>query len=513
MKFSRKRYALNIILVSLVLGCLLFFKGGGEEVVADTSDVYRRLDIFTEVLRQLELNYVDNVDTKKLIDGAIKGMVNSLDPHSAFMTKEEYQELMMDTKGSFTGVGIEITIKEDILTVVSPIEGTPAYEAGIKAGDRIVKIGDSLTKNMSMMDAVKMIRGPKGTKVILTVMREGEDKLLTFTITRDVIPLISVKHYRLDPEIGYARVSNFRSNTVDDLTQALEELEKEKPLKGLILDLRNNPGGLLMQAVKVSDLFLESGVIVSTKGKDKAQDLSMPAHKNDTQRGYPIIVLVNGGSASAAEIVAGALQDNKRALVLGTRTFGKGSVQTILPISDGSGLRLTTALYFTPSGKSIQASGITPDIVVEMRELNRFEGTLTSKDVFFQYARRLTSGEVPAASNLQLPAKKDEVAVDREPDKKDLPELEITEDILEDFKEYLKDRNIEFTQQEVSDNVEFIKRRIIQELLTSAYGLQEGFRVAIQGDTQVLKALEMMSDAKSLMKSGRTTPSALNPGR
>jgi carboxyl-terminal processing protease len=367
MKVSRKRYYISILLVSLVLGSVLFFKGGGGEVGADTRDVYRKLDIFTEVLRQIELNYVDTVDSQKLINGAIKGMVSSLDPHSAFMTKEEYQELMMDTKGSFTGVGIEITIKENILTVVSPIEGTPAFKVGIKAGDKIVKIGDDITKNMSMMDAVKMIRGPKGTEVILTILREGEDKLLTFKITRDVIPLRSVRHYRLDPEIGYVRVSNFRSSTVDDLEDALKKMEGKAPLKGLILDLRNNPGGLLMQAVKVSDLFLESGIIVSTKGKDKSQDLSLPAHEDDTPRNYPIIVLVNGGSASAAEIVAGALQDNKRALILGTRSFGKGSVQTILPISDGSGLRLTTALYFTPSGKSIQASGITPDIELEFK--------------------------------------------------------------------------------------------------------------------------------------------------
>ena len=375
MKVSRKRYYLSILLVSLVLGGVLFFKGGGGEVGADTNDVYRKLDIFTEVLRQIELNYVESVDSQKLINGAIKGMVSSLDPHSAFMTKEEYQELMMDTKGSFTGVGIEITIKEDVLTVVSPIEGTPAYRAGIKAGDKIVKIGENLTKNMTMMDAVKLIRGPKGTEVVLTILRSGEDKLMTFTITRDVIPLRSVRHFELDPEIGYARVSNFRSNTAEDLAEALEKLEKGGALKGLILDLRNNPGGLLIQAVKVSDLFLEDGIIVTTKGKDESQSMSMPAHNEDIQRDYPIIVLVNGGSASAAEIVAGALQDNKRALILGTRTFGKGSVQTILPLSDGSGLRLTTALYFTPSGKSIQASGITPDIEME------FEPVKEEKDV------------------------------------------------------------------------------------------------------------------------------------
>ncbi|MFC1885342.1 S41 family peptidase [Thermodesulfobacteriota bacterium] len=370
MKISRRRYFISLLLVSLILASVLTFKGNGGEVVADTNDIYKKFDIFTEVLRQIEANYVEPVDSEELIYGAIKGMVQSLDPHSSFMTKEEHQELMMDTKGSFSGVGIEITIKEDILTVVSPIEDTPAYKAGMKAGDKIVKIGNKPTKNMTMMEAVKLIRGPKGTEVVLTILREGETKLLTFTITRGVIPLRSVRHYRLDPEIGYIRVSNFRNSTDDDLLIALNDLEKEGILKGMILDLRNNPGGLLLQAVQVSDMFLDSGLIVSTKGKDPTQSMTMSAHDDHDGRDYPIIVLVNGGSASAAEIVAGALQDNKRALILGTRTFGKGSVQTILPLSDGSGLRLTTARYFTPSGKSIQASGITPDIELEFKVIS-----------------------------------------------------------------------------------------------------------------------------------------------
>jgi len=255
-------------------------------------------------------------------------------------------------------------MKDGILTVVSPIEGTPAYKAGMKAGDRIVKVEDKSTKDMTLMEAVKNIRGPKGSKVNLSVMREGEDKPLEFSITRDVIPLVSVRHYLLTPDVGYARISNFQSNTARDLKPALEEMEKGRELNGLILDLRNNPGGLLSQAIEVSDLFLDSGLIVSTEGRDRSQNIKATAHKNKEIRAYPIIVLLNGGSASAAEIVAGALQDNKKALVLGTRSFGKGSVQTILPLSDGSGLRLTTARYYTPSGRSIQLSGIEPDIKV-----------------------------------------------------------------------------------------------------------------------------------------------------
>jgi len=362
MSVSKKRYALVAVLISLCLGGALFLNGSGRAVNADTEKVYKNIEIFTEVLRQIEKSYVEPQDSHELIYGAIKGMVQNLDPHSSFMTKEEHQELMLETKGSFTGIGVEITVKDDILTVVSPIEGTPAYNAGMKAGDQIIRIEDAKTKDMSLLEAVKKIRGPKGTKVNLTIMRPGEDKPLEFSITRGVIPLISVRHHFLTPEICYLRISNFQSKTSHDLSSALEDLEGTHDIKGLVLDLRNNPGGLLSQAIEVSDLFLDSGLIVSTKGRVSSQDITASAHKNRVSRKYPIIVLINGGTASAAEIMAGALQDNKRGLVLGTRSFGKGSVQTILPLSDGSGLRLTTARYYTPSGKSIQLKGITPDI-------------------------------------------------------------------------------------------------------------------------------------------------------
>jgi carboxyl-terminal processing protease len=359
---SKKAY-LNTIAILFLMGVTAFLlRGSGRIVEADTSEVYKNIETFTEVLRQIEENYVEPQDAQKLIEGAIKGMVQSLDPHSSFMTKEEHQELMMETRGSFTGIGIEITVKDGMLTVVSPIEGTPAYVAGLKAGDKIVKIEGKPTKDMTLIDAVKQIRGPKGSQVNLTILRESETKPLEFAIVRDVIPLKSVRHLLLAPEVGYVRVSNFQSKTAEELALALENLEKDRRLIGLILDLRNNPGGLLSQAIEVSELFLDSGVIVSTKGRDSSQDITATAHKNKRARSYPIIILVNGGSASAAEIVAGALQDNLRALVLGTKTFGKGSVQTILPLSDGSGLRLTTARYYTPSGRSIQLSGITPDI-------------------------------------------------------------------------------------------------------------------------------------------------------
>ncbi len=364
MLIPKRKIFVNIVLVSLFVGGLLFLNGNDAKVEADTQEVYKNIEILTEVLRQVEKNYVEPQKAKDLIYGAIKGMVGSLDPHSSFMTKEEFSELMAETKGSFSGIGIEITMKDKVLTVVSPIEGTPAYIAGMKAGDKIIKVEGESTLDMSLMEAVKKIRGPEGTVINLTVFREGEDKPLEFAIKRGVIPLKSVRYLFLTPDIGYVRVSNFQSNTSEELSKALEALEKGGNLKGLVLDMRNNPGGLLSQAIDVSEMFLDAGIIVSTKGRTGSHDIEARAHKNSNPRVYPMIVLVNGGSASAAEIVAGALQDNKRALILGSRTFGKGSVQTILPLSDGSGLRLTTARYYTPSGKSIQSSGIAPDIEI-----------------------------------------------------------------------------------------------------------------------------------------------------
>lgn len=362
-----KRFGWIFFLVVFAAGSIVFLKSDDTEVNAGTNDVYKSLDIFTEVLRKVEKNYVEPQKAEKLIYGAIKGIMNELDPHSSFLTKDEHQELLLETRGSFSGIGIEITIRDQILTVVSPVEGTPAYEAGIMAGDRIIKIEGESTQNMTLMEAVKMIRGPKGTDIELTISREGVEKPIDFKITRDVIPLISVRHQRLAPDIGYIRISSFQDHTSEDVIAALRDLEQGQVLEGLVIDLRNNPGGLLTQAMDVSDIFLDEGIIVTTKGRNSSQDIVSEAHRDTRRRMYPIVVLVNGGSASASEIVAGALQDNNRAVVLGTRTFGKGSVQTILPLSDGSGLRLTTAKYYTPSGRSIQSSGITPDIELEFK--------------------------------------------------------------------------------------------------------------------------------------------------
>ena len=331
----------------------------------DMQETYKNLEVFSNVLSIIQQNYVEDIDTQETIEGAIKGMLSSLDPHSSYLKPDDFKELQVETKGSFSGIGIEITIKDDMLTVVSPIEDTPAFKAGIQAGDRIIKIGDESTKDMSLVEAVKKLRGPKGTEVTISIHREGLTELQEFTITRDVIPIYSVRSNMLEPGYGYARITNFQRNTSEDLQDALNELLQDDKLKGLILDLRNNPGGLLDASVKVADLFLDKGIIVSTKGRLQDQNMEFSAHSGGPEYNFPIVVLINGGTASASEIVAGALQDHKRALILGTQSFGKGSVQTIIPMNDGAGLRLTTARYYTPNGTSIQATGITPDVIVQ----------------------------------------------------------------------------------------------------------------------------------------------------
>lgn len=364
------------ILVSVLIGGITF------RVSAVPQKAYENIRIFTDAISIVQDNYTEEVDPKNLIYGAIKGMVQGLDPHSSFMTPEDYKEMQVETKGAFGGIGIEIGVRDGVLTVISPIEDTPAFRVGVKAGDRIVKIGDKPTKDMSLTEAVKLMRGPKGTKVTLWIVREGFKEPQEFVITRDIIEVKSVKYRPLEEGFGYIRIVQFQERTANDLEEALKKLgSKEGKLKGLILDLRNNPGGLLIQAVEISDRFLDSGLVVYTKGRVTSQDMRFEAKQEGTHPDYPMIVLVNGGSASASEIVAGALQDHKRAVVLGTQTFGKGSVQTIIPLSDGSALRLTTSKYYTPSGRSIQAKGIEPDIVVEDIRREEVKVPIKEKDL------------------------------------------------------------------------------------------------------------------------------------
>lgn len=370
--FTKKRIIIALTALVLPLLALQLFDRNAA-VVAKTSDTYQQLETFTAVLHMIDQNYVEEIDSKKLLEGAINGMLTSLDPHSSYMSPEDFKELQIETQGSFSGIGIEITMKDSILTVVSPIDDTPAFKGGIKAGDKILKIEGESTKNITLMDAVKKLRGPKGTEVTISIHREGWTQLEDVVLTRDDIPLLSVKAKILEPGYGYLRIRSFQTNTTRDFKEALQQMTKDQTLKGLVLDLRNNPGGLLEQSVRISDIFLDEGLIVYTKARRKDNNLSYSAHKDFMKYTFPIVVLVNEGSASASEIVAGALQDHKRALILGAQTFGKGSVQTIHPMENGAGVRLTTALYFTPSGRSIQATGITPDIIVPSSFLTKEE--------------------------------------------------------------------------------------------------------------------------------------------
>ena len=352
------------LLCGLVIGLAISSGRLIGEVDASSDQDYQELETFTNVLAIVKKNYVEEVTTKQLVDGAINGMLAALDPHSAYLTPELYKELQVETKGAFGGLGIEITQRNGMLTIVAPIEDTPAYRAGLKSGDVILKINGQFTKDMSLVEAVKKLRGKKDTAVRLTIKREGSEKLREVKLMREIIKIRSVKSKELAPGYGYVRVTQFQERTDEDVARALRKLSDEQPLQGLVLDLRNNPGGLLSQAVQVSDVFLDGGMIVYTDGRLDNQRQKYFAHQAGTWDGFPMIVLVNAGSASASEIVAGALQDHKRALVLGKPTFGKGSVQTILPLHEDAALRLTTARYYTPSGRSIQAKGIEPDITI-----------------------------------------------------------------------------------------------------------------------------------------------------
>ena len=362
------RHMKKVVLISSLLLILTLSLGGGVASKGnDTAATYENLRLFTEVLSIVQSQYVDEVPPKDLIYNAIKGTLRGLDPHSSFLDPDMYREMQVETSGSFGGLGIEITLRDDVLTVVAPIEGTPAYRAGIQPGDRILKIEGLSTKDMQLADAVKRMRGKPGSKITVTIVREGWTEPKDFLITREQIRVQSVKNNQLEPGIEYIRLRQFQEQTSNDLETALEKYVKEGKIQGLVLDLRNNPGGLLTSAVEVTEKFLEPGkLVVYTEGRVRNQNMRFSSNAKRSFTDFPVVVLVNQGSASASEIVAGALQDYGRAVVLGTQSFGKGSVQTIIPLSDGSGLRLTTAKYFTPKGRSIHGKGITPDIVVEI---------------------------------------------------------------------------------------------------------------------------------------------------
>lgn len=359
---------------SAVFICSLFSAVGlFAEEEKSKQDAYNKLKVFSEVLSLIESNYVEPVESDAMIEGAISGMVKSLDPHTSYMPPVSYKEMQVETTGKFGGLGIEISVRDGVLTVVSPIEDTPAFKVGIKPGDKIIKIEDESTLDMTLQDAVSRLRGETGSPVTITIFRKTFKAPKEFTIVRAIIKVRSVVSKLYQNDIGYIKIRNFSKNTSSDLDKALDEL-RGKGITKLILDVRNNPGGLLNQAVEVTDRFLnKENLIVYTKGRSDEQNMRFTSHDKVAGVSYPLIVLVNGGSASASEIVAGALQDLNRAIVLGTQTFGKGSVQTIIPLSDGSGLRLTTARYYTPSGRVIQENGIEPDIIVEMNPRDELE--------------------------------------------------------------------------------------------------------------------------------------------
>lgn len=361
-------------LAVLVLGLLLGATLAPNHYVFAEHEEARSLPLpldelrtFTEVFAKIKSDYVETVDDKQLLDYAIQGMLSNLDPHSSYLSPKDYEDLQVGTTGEFGGLGIEVGMENGFVKVIAPIDDTPASRAGIEAGDLVIRLDDKPVKGLTLDECVAIMRGKPGTEIVLTIVREGTEKPFQITLTRDIIRVKSVKSRMLEEGYGYLRISQFQAHTGDNLIEAIDGLKREAgdQLKGVVLDLRNNPGGVLNAAVAVSDAFLEQGTIVYTEGRASDSELRFNARPQDVLTGAPMVVLVNGGSASASEIVAGALQDQKRAVIMGTKTFGKGSVQTILPLTNNSALKLTTARYYTPSGRSIQAEGITPDITVE----------------------------------------------------------------------------------------------------------------------------------------------------
>lgn len=372
---------INKIFLSALISSFSLFAVVSPQIAIAAEDTEKLplsdLQRFTTVIENIRSYYVKPVEDSTLIENALKGMVAGLDPHSSYLDKEDYADLKASTTGKFGGLGIEVYPEDGLIRVISPIDDTPAQRAGIQAGDIIIRLNDTPVKGLALREAIEMMKGEKGTNITLTIIRQGESKPLKITVTRDIINVRSVRSEMLDENYGYIRVSQFQTNTGDDFTHAIQSLKKESggKLKGLILDLRNNPGGLLDASVQVAGSFLDrdklkyDGVIVYTKGRMAGSQIKEKARSGDILNGAPIVILVNGGSASASEIVAGALQDHRRAVIMGTQTFGKGSVQTVLPLKDDRGVKLTTALYYTPAGRSIQAEGIKPDITVPNQKI------------------------------------------------------------------------------------------------------------------------------------------------
>jgi carboxyl-terminal processing protease len=523
MKFRFAVLLLVIIISASIVGGLLGSNSAEKAAIAGSTSPNEFLSNYTEALEIIQQNYVDNVGSDKLVYGSIKGMLRVLDPRVRPLLRDQGRHVIVEP----------------------PSIGTPAQKRGLRAGDVITKIEGEEIDDWTSEDVVSKLKGPKGTAVNITIERPGVRDPLKFKIERDEIPMITVPYaFIIKPGIGYVKLDRFSESTADELK---EKLDQFKGITGLIIDLRDNPGGLLNQAIAVSDFFLPQGaLIVSTKGRADGSEKTYEA-PGDGKIKVPLVVLINKHSASASEIVAGALQDHDRALIVGETSFGKGLVQSVYTMENNTGMTLTTAKYYTPSGRLIQrdysgskfeyyyleseatpdtskenrevkytdsnrkvlgGGGITPDVIEQAREANRFEILLASKDVFFQYARRLSAGEGPNPSAFQMPVINEETQASKSDVPKNMAAYEINEEILLDFRQFLKNRRIEFSEEDIKANVDFIKRRIRQELFTSAYGIQEGFKIGIQGDSQVLKALEAMPEAKTLMTSGQIKPLA-----
>jgi len=552
----KQRFAVLVVLIVAMSSLVGGFMGSSAAARTGSTPTSPNqfLSDFTEALDIIQKNNFDNVGSDKLVYSAIKGMLRALDPHSSFFEPKEFSKLREEQHSKYYGLGIRVrpllSNRGRVVIVEPPALGSPAERRGLRAGDVITKIEGESIDDWTSDEVVNHLRGPKGTTVNITVERPNIREPLPFKVERDEIPLVTVPYaFEVKQGVGYIKIDRFSESTAEELGQKLKKLQSEGPITGLILDLRDNPGGLLNQAIDVADFFVpKGGVIVSTKGRSEnsARPLRAPSLEKVN---VPLVVLINRHSASASEIVAGALQDHDRAIIVGETSFGKGLVQSVYTLENNTGMALTTAKYYTPSGRLIQrdykgesyefyylnaplsaeakdrevkftdsgrkvlgGGGITPDIPAPQKELNRFEALLTAKDVFFEYARRLTSGQVPAASNFQLPIKNEEVSTPAgKSSTKVLPKFEITDAILDDFKEFLRGKHLEFTNEDIQNDLDFIKRRIKQEVYTSSFGLQEGFKVAIQGDTQVQKALDALPDAKTLMTTGRMNSVAQQP--
>lgn len=396
MKFTTRNLLVLLLGAALGVSISLVTTVFAQREEARSALPLDELRTFTEIFGKIKSDYVEPVEDKALLENAIRGMLSGLDPHSSYLDAEEFKDLQAGTTGEFGGLGLEVGMEDGFVKVIAPIDDTPASRGGIQAGDLIIRLDDTPVQGMPLNEAVKLMRGPAGTSITLTIIRKGEEKPLKFTLTRAVIKTKSVKAQTLEPGFGYVRVSQFQSQTGDNLVEAVKKLRQENSgkLKGMVLDLRNNPGGVLNAAVAVSDAFLENGLIVYTEGRIKDSQLKYSATSDDVLKGAPLVVLVNGGSASASEIVAGALQDHKRAVVMGGKTFGKGSVQTILPMTNETALKLTTARYYTPNGRSIQAEGIVPDIVLADVKLTVTEKSDVEPLKEADLKRHLSNGKV-----------------------------------------------------------------------------------------------------------------------